>query len=150
MIKTYQGRVILSGSCKGVALVSRKGFNTLASFQKSIILRQKTALCSDQDNQDLFNQVMTSKILCLPQTIGSTTGGLAIQTIASMGIGPAAFLFSEHIDSLAAAGVVLSDVWLQQRIITIDQLGADFLAQTRSGQVITIFEDGKVEVEDLS
>jgi uncharacterized protein len=147
MPKTYQGRPVLPGECRGEALVSRKGFNTLASFQKSIILRQKTAVCGDQDNRDIFKKVMSGKILCLPQTIGSTTGGLAIQTIASMGIAPAAFLFSEHIDSLAAAGVVLSDVWLQKRIITIDQLGNKFLEETQSGQTIQIYADGRVVVE---
>jgi uncharacterized protein len=148
MPKTYQGRVILAGDCNGEALVSRKGFNTLASFQKSIILHSKTAVCSDQDNTDLFQKLITGKILCLPKTIGSTTGGLAIQTIARLGNGPMAFLFSEKIDSLAAAGIILADIWENKRFITIDQLGPDFLQSTQSGQIITIHQDGRVETAD--
>jgi uncharacterized protein len=148
MTKTYQGRVILAGDCRGEALVSRKGFNTLASFQKSIVLRSKTSVCSDQDNTDLFQKLITGKILCLPKTIGSTTGGLAIQTIARLGNGPIAFLFSETIDSLAAAGIILADIWEGKRFITIDQLGSEFLQNTNTGQVIHIFPDGKVETAD--
>ena len=51
-----------------------------------------------------------------------------------MGLGPRAMLFSGHIDSLAAAGIILSDVWLKKRIITIDQLGEDFLQSVQDGQ----------------
>jgi uncharacterized protein len=148
MSKTYHGRVILAGDCSGEALVSRKGFNTLASFQKSIVLRSKKAVCSDQDNGELFQKLISGKILCLPKTIGSTTGGLAIQTVARLGNGPMAFLFSETIDSLAAAGIILADIWESKRFITIDQLGAEFLEHTRSGQVIHIHSDGKVETVD--
>ncbi len=140
----YKGRPLLAGECRGEALVSRYGFNTLASFQKSIVLRQKTAVCSDQNNPDLYGRVLTGKILCLPQTIGSTTGGLAIQTAAEMGIMPAAMLFSGHIDSLAASGVILSDVWSAKRIIVVDQLGAAFLQAVKTGQTLEICPDGTV------
>lgn len=61
--------------------------------------------------------------MCLPITIGSTTGGLVIQTICAMKINPAAFLFSEHIDSLAASGIVLAKIWENSDVIAIDQLG---------------------------
>jgi len=146
MSKIFKGRPILSGECSGEALVSRAGFNTLASFQKSVILRSKHAVCADQNNPDLFQKVMTGKILCLPQTIGSTTGGLVIQTIAKLGIGPKAFLFSEHIDSLAAAGVILADIWTGRRFIVVDQLGDEFLQTVQSGQSVTIKSDGTVEI----
>ena len=96
MSKTFRGRAILPGNVEGEALVSRTGFNTLASFQRSMLMRSKQAVCSDQDNKDLFGKVLTGRILCLPQTIGSTTGGLALATAAQMAIAPKALLFSEH------------------------------------------------------
>lgn len=143
----FKGRPIISGNVKGQAVVSKKGFNTLASFQKSIITRARKAICSDQDNLDLYKKVLTDKILCIPQTIGSTTGGLVILTIAKMNIGPRAILFSDRIDSLAAAGIILTDVWLNKRIVTVDCLGEDFLESIKEGSEVEIKEDGTVIIE---
>jgi predicted aconitase with swiveling domain len=147
MSKQFKGRPILPGNLTGEALVSRGGFNTLASYQKSVVLRSKKAICSDQNNPDLFKKDMTGKVLCLPQTIGSTTGGLVIQTVSKLGIAPKAMLFSEHIDSLAASGVILTDIWVGQRIVVVDQLGPEFLQSVQTGTSVTIHEDGTVEIE---
>ncbi len=146
-MKEFKGRVVLGGKCEGEAIVSKKGFNLLASFQKSALNKDKVAICNDQNNGDLFGKIMTDRILCLPQTIGSTTGGMVLQTSCQMGIGPKAMLFSEHIDSLAAAGVILSEVWVEKRIITIDQLGKDFLEAVQTGDKIEIYEDGTVIIK---
>jgi uncharacterized protein len=146
MPKTFKGRALLAGDVQGEAAVSRVGFNTLASYQTSVVLRKKTATCGDQNNPDLYKRPLTGKILCLPQTIGSTSGGLVIQTIASRGIGPKAMLFSEHIDSLAAAGVILADIWQGQRIVVVDQLGAEFLSSVQTGDTVKVHADGTVEI----
>lgn len=136
MSKTFKGRVVLSGKLKGEAVVTHEGLNILAAFQKSALKKAKTAICADQNNKELFNKELTGKIICLPQTIGSTTGGMVLQAVADMGIGPAAMLFSEHIDSLAAAGVILSDVWSGNRIITIDQLGEQLRRDCSSARLL--------------
>ena len=146
MGKTFQGRAILSGSARGEALVTHTGFNTLASFLKSLFTRPKKAVCSDRNNKELYGKVLTGKILCLPNTIGSTAGGLALQTLIRRGIAPRALLFSEHIDTLAASGVILADVWLEKRVITVDGLGAEFLEYVKDGQSIEVREDGAVLV----
>jgi predicted aconitase with swiveling domain len=144
MSKTFKGRPLLAGTCQGEALVSHGGFNTLASYEKALILHTKTAVCSDQNNPDLYKKDMAGKIVCLPQTIGSTTGGLALMTACSLGNQPKALLFADHIDSLAAAGVILSDIWLGKRIVVVDQLGPDFLSAIQSGQTLSVDEDGTV------
>lgn len=146
MSNTFTGRPILAGNCTGEALVSHGGLNTLASYQKAVVLQKNKAVCSDQNNPDLYKQDMTDKIICLPQTIGSTTGGLVLMTACRLGCQPRAMLFSEHIDSLAAAGVILSDIWLEKRIIVIDQLGSEFLKTVQTGQSIEINEDGRVTI----
>ena len=97
-----------------------------------------------RNNPDLYKKVLTGKILCLPKTIGSTTGGLVIQTVCSMGIAPAAMLFSETIDSLAASGIILAKNWENSKIIAIDELGKGFLNAVNTGDTITIEEDGTV------
>jgi len=128
--------------------VSHGGLNTLASFQKSLQFGDKTAKCGDQNNPDLYGKPMAGKALCLPQTIGSTTGGMVLHTACSMGAAPAAMLFSLPIDSLAAAGAILADVWTPHSMPTVDNLGEEFLAYVRDGMTLTVHADGTVEVED--
>ncbi len=74
-MKQFQGRVVAPGSVTAEALVSHGGLNTLASFQKALQFGDKKATCGDQNNPDLYGRPMAGKALCLPQTIGSTTGG---------------------------------------------------------------------------
>lgn len=146
MKKRFKGRVILPGDVTGEAAVTREGFNTLASYVKSAIRRSKRAICSDQNNKDLYKKDLTDKIICLPQTIGSTMGGLVIMTAAELGLSPRAFLFSESIDSLACAGLVLTDVWGKKRIVTVDRLGDDFIRHVQTGMPVEVKKDGTVLV----
>ena len=146
-MRKFSGRVIAGGDLNGEAIVSRQGVNTLATFQKSALKNAKKVISSDQNNPDLYKKLLTGKILCLPKTIGSTTGGLVIQTICSMGINPSAMLFSESIDSLAASGIILARNWENSSIIAIDRLGDKFLKYVSTGDTITINADGTVIVE---
>lgn len=147
MSKVFKGRVVLAGNVKGESVVTRQGLNTLATFQKSALKKAKRVICADQNNKDLYNKDLTDKVICLPKTIGSTTGGMVLETIAKIGIGPKAMLFSEHIDSLAAAGMILADVWVDRLIVTVDQLGSEFLEYVQDGMSIEIKEDGTVIVD---
>lgn len=145
-MKEFKGRVLNGGYFKGEAVVSHQGVNTLASFQSSAIMHSKKLVIADQNNPDIYKQNITLKALCLPQTIGSTTGGMVLQVICSMGINPACMLFSEHIDSLAGAGVILSVVWENSKLIAIDQLGQEFLDTVKTGDTIEVTEDGTVRI----
>lgn len=145
-MKVFKGRVINGGSYKGEAVVSKQGVNTLATFQKSALSGAKQVIVADQNNPDIFGKNITGKALCLPQTIGSTTGGMVLQVICSMKINPAAMLFSETIDSLAGAGVILSVVWENSDMIAIDRLGEEFLQTVKTGDVIEISPDGTVTI----
>ena len=145
-MKQFKGRVLAGGSWKGEAVVSHQGVNTLATFQKSALKNAKQVYASDQNNPDIFEKNITGKALCLPITIGSTTGGLVIQTVCAMKINPAAFLFSEHIDSLAASGIVLARIWENSPVIAIDMLGEEFLNAVKTGDTLEISEDGTVPV----
>ena len=147
-MKEFTGRVIASGTCKAKALVSHGGLNTLASFQKALQFGDKKATCGDQNNPDLYGKQMAGKALCLPMTIGSTTGGLVLYCACSMHRQPACMLFSNPIDSLAAAGAVLADVWLEDvSMPVVDSLGQEFLDYVKDGMTITVAPDGKVTVE---
>ena len=146
--KTFKGRVVAKGTIEAPALVSHGGLNTLASFQNALQWGDKTAKCGDQGNKDLYNKAMAGKALCLPQTIGSTTGGLVLYCACSMNRQPACMLFSEPIDSLAAAGAVLADVWLDDITMpVVDSLGKDFLDYVKDDMKISVKENGEVVVE---
>ena len=145
-MKQFKGRVIVAGSCTAEALVSHGGFNTLASFQTPMMMGDKEVKCSDQTNPDLYKKPMIGKALCLPQTIGSTTGGMALYTVLSSGKQPACMLFSMTIDSLAASGAILGSIWTDAKMPVIDELGDEFLDYVKTGMQITVEPDGTVTV----
>lgn len=148
-MKEFKGRVVTPGSVTAEAVVTHGGLNTLASFQKALQFGDKEATCGDQNNPDLYGKAMRGKALCLPQTIGSTTGGMVLYCACAMKRQPACMLFANHIDSLAAAGAILADVWLDDITMpVIDSLGDEFLAYVKDGMTITVKEDGTVVVED--
>ena len=147
-MKEFHGRIIAPGTVKAEAVVSHGGFNTLASFQGALQFGDKKATCGDQNNPDLHGKELAGKALCLPQTIGSTTGGLVLYCACAMGRQPACMLFSGPIDSLAAAGSILASVWLDGiQMPVIDNLGEEFLNYVQHGMTVTVKEDGTVTVE---
>ncbi len=147
-MKVFQGRIVAPGQVKAEAVVSRYGFNTLASLQGALQFGDKKATCGDQNNPDLHGKELAGKALCLPQTIGSTTGGLVLYCACAMGRQPACMLFSNPIDSLAAAGSILASVWLDViSMPVVDSLGEEFLNYVKDGMSVTIREDGSVCVE---
>ena len=139
-MKEFKGRIVAPGTVTAPAVVSHGGLNTLASFQGALQFGDKKATCGDQNNQD-----MAGKALCLPQTIGSTTGGLVLYCACAMGRQPACMLFSKPIDSLAAAGSIVASVWLPEaQMPVVDCLGDEFLDYVKDGMSITVCEDGTV------
>ena len=147
-MREFKGRVVTPGTVTAPALVSHGGLNTLASFQKALQFGDKKATCGDQNNPDLFGKQMLGKALCLPQTIGSTTGGLVLYCACAMERQPACMLFSKPIDSLAAAGSILASVWLDGvNMPVVDSLGEEFLAYMKDGMTVTVKENGLIQVD---
>ncbi len=147
-MKTFKGRVITPGEVTAEAVVTTQGFNTLASFQMALQFGDKQVKCGDQNNAELHGKPLIGKALCLPQTIGSTTGGLVLYCACAMQKNPACMLFSGPIDSLAAAGAVLADVWVEGVTMpVIDSLGEEFLQYVKDGMEISVQNDGTVTVK---
>ena len=147
-MRIFKGRVVTPGRVTAEAVVTTEGFNTLASLQMALQFGDKDVKCGDQNNKQLHGKPLLGKALCLPQTIGSTTGGLVLYCACAMEKNPAALLFANHIDSLAAAGAVLADVWVENvSMPVIDCLGDEFLNYVKNGMTITVKEDGTVVVE---
>lgn len=147
-MKEFKGRVVTPGTVTAKAVVSKQGFNTLASMQMALQFGDKQTKCGDQNNADIYGKPLCGAALCLPQTIGSTTGGLVLYCACAMERQPACMLFANHIDSLAAAGAVLADVWVDGITMpVIDCLGDEFLDYVKDGMTVTVKDDGTVVVE---
>ena len=145
--KTFKGRVVLAGKISGKATVSKQAFNTSGSYMENMFAgKTDGAPCSDANNKELFGKELSGAILCTPTTVGSTMGGMALMGVKAIGVGPEALLFSQPIDTLAAAGVLMADIWKDQRIVTVDSLGDEFLETVKMGDPISVKEDGTVEV----
>lgn len=127
MARTFNGRVVQGGRTSGRCVTRKEGFNALDTF------------LGDQSS-------ISGRILCLPVVVGSTTGGMIMQATIESGNAPNAMLFSEHIDPLAAAGILLAKYWNNKELIAIDQLGDEFLDYVRDGQSIDVYDDGRVVV----
>ncbi len=144
--KTFKGRPCLPGEVQGEAAVSTLGFSTSAAWIDIMLKGSTSTVCTDGDNKDLFGKDLGGKILCIPQTIGSSSSSCLLMIMAEKDIGPKAWLFARHIDSLAAGGLILSDIWLDKRTVTVDLLGDDFLEAVKTGDPVKVYTDGTVEV----
>lgn len=147
-MKEFKGRVVCPGTVSAPALVSHGGFNTLASFQSALMFGDKQVKCGDQNNPDIYKKPMINTALCLPETIGSTTGGMILYTAAALGKSPACMLFSKPIDSLAASGAILAANWTDNAMPVIDSLGEEFLNHVKDGMTINVSEDGTITIEE--
>lgn len=145
--KTFQGRALLAGNLKGEALASKQPLNTTGSYLENLFGgNTKTAPCTDPNNKEFYGKELGGAIICTTTTVGSSLGGAALMGVGSLGLGPKAILFSQHVDSVSLAGLLMDDIWNERRVITIDLLGDDFLETVKSGDSIAIYEDGRVEV----
>jgi len=67
--------------------------------------------------------------------------------IMQKNIQPKAMLFANHIDSLAATGILMGVNWLDKTIVTVDMLGDDFLNAVKTGDTVKVSEDGTIETQ---
>lgn len=147
MAQTFKGRPVIPGNLEGEALVSKQPFNTTASYFTNMFAgNTETAPCTDSTNAELKDKDLSGAIICTPQTVGSTMGAGAIMGMNLIGVGFKAMLFSDHVDSIAAGGLIMDDIWNDRKVITVDLLGDDFMNAVKNGDKIKISEDGTVVV----
>ncbi len=145
--KSFKGRPLLPGDLKGKVLASKQPFNTTGSYLENLFGgRKDSAPCTDPNNKAFYKKDLSGAIICTTTTVGSSLGGAALMGVADLGVGPKAMLFSQHVDSVSIAGLLMDDIWNDRRVITIDMLGDEFLETIKSGDTITIKQDGTVEI----
>jgi predicted aconitase with swiveling domain len=150
MARTFKGRVLVPGNLEGKALVSKQPFNTTASYFTNMFAgNTKDAPCTDANNKELYQKDLSGAIICTPQTVGSTMGAGAIMGMNLLGVGFKAMLFSSHVDSIAAGGLIMDAVWNDRRRTarswSADPRGSGGLPSTGIPYVIV---NGTVVVKD--
>ena len=147
-MKRFRGRVIVPGTVKAAALVSRGEVNISTAFRKALQSGDKEVPCTDRSNPDLLGKSLGGKALCLPRTTDSDSGGMTLYCVCAKGQQPACLLFSEPIDPSAAAGAVMACAWLENvKMPVIDSLGEAFLRYVEDGMTVTLEGDGILRVE---
>lgn len=147
-MKRFRGRIVAPGKVSAPALVTVAGMDLLASFQKALQSGDKTVICADRNNSDLFGKTLGGKAICLPGTVGDDVGGMILYCACAMKQNPACLLFSQPIDAVAASGAILASAWLDDvKMPVIDNLGEAFLRYVENGMTVTI-EDGGVVCVD--
>ena len=145
--KSFKGRPLIPGNLKGKAMASKQPFNVSASYLENLFGGNTTsAPCTDVVNEGWYQKNLAGAILCFPTAVGSTMGGATLVGVGSMDMGPKAMLYAEHVDSVSVAGLMIDDIWNDRRVITIDLLGDEFLEAVKTGDTVSIKEDGTVEV----
>ncbi|MBR2759985.1 MAG: DUF126 domain-containing protein [Solobacterium sp.] len=148
MKKTFKGRPVVPGEVSAPALVTHQGFNTLANLKTAGSFMNPKGILKDINNPEIYGKLMPGKALCLPETIGSTTGGMVLYCASCMNVGPACMLFPKKADTLAVAGAVLTANWSDHPIVLVDDLGDEFLDTVKEGMKVSVTSDGTVTVED--
>ena len=146
MSKIFKGRPLLQGNAEESAEVSHAGFSPTASYIDVVFKNSKSGVIKDHENTDLYGRDISGKILCLPQSIGSSAGACMMMAAAKIKVLPKAMLFSNHVDSLSACGLLMAHNFLGTPIIAIDMLGEEFLKTVKTGDRLKISEDGTVEI----
>ena len=148
MTKTFKGRPLLPGNAEETAEVSHVGFSPSASYVEVVFSGSKSGVIKDHENKDLYNRDINGKILCIPQSIGSSAGACMMMAAARADVTPKVMLFANHVDSISACGLIMADNWIGKRIIAVDMLGQEFLDNVKTGNKVKVYEDGTVEIEE--
>ena len=145
--QTFKGRPLIPGNLEGKAMATKSPFNVSSSYLENLFGgNTESAPCTDANNKEWNRKDLAGQILCFPTAVGSTMGGATLMGVGSMNLGPKAMLYAEHVDSVSVAGLIIDNVWNDRPVITIDQLGDEFIDTVKSGDPISIKEDGTVEV----
>ncbi|MEM1515305.1 MAG: DUF126 domain-containing protein [Candidatus Bathyarchaeia archaeon] len=103
-----RGRPIVPGRARGYALVSSKPLSFLGGVDP------KTGVIIERGH-DLYGIEIKDKILCLPQSCGSTVGSYVLYAMAKNGVAPKAIVISSS-DPVVVVGAVIANIPMVENI----------------------------------
>ena len=134
-----QGRMLVAGEGSGKALVSREALSFWGGYD------QATGEIIDR-RHPLSGQHAAGRVLCLPGSRGSSTTTAVLLEAVRQGKAPAAILTCGVDAFLALASIVADELY--QRAIPIAALTEADFDQLKTGQLVSIRPDGRVEVRE--
>jgi len=130
--KTLVGRGIVSGRCKGIALVSQKPLSFLGGvdYSSGVVVEK---------NHDLKGESLKGKVLCFPSGHGSTVGSYVLYSLVQKGLGPKAVV-NQVADTVVVVGAIIAEIPM------VDQI---HIKRIKTGDVVEVDgEKGTVKVVD--
>lgn len=140
MADVIQGRAIVAGAAAGEALVSPQPLSFWGGYD------HRTGEIIDR-RHPLSGQVAAGRVLAMPFTRGSSTTTAVLLEAVRAGTAPAAILTTGDDTFLALASVVAEELYDQP--IPLVALEADDFARLKTGQRVSVLDDGRLLVEEL-
>ena len=138
-LRRMQGRSLVAGNASGVALVT----DTPLSFWGGVDPEHGTII--DQ-RHPLAGEYLAGRILVLPSGRGScSASGVLLESISN-GTAPSGIIVSE-VDPIIGLGSILGEELLG-RVVPVVLLTPEERAAIEEGTSISIFPDGRIEIEE--
>ncbi|NHJ26347.1 MAG: DUF126 domain-containing protein [Candidatus Lokiarchaeota archaeon] len=132
----FKGKSITSGKVEGIAVVSQQAINFLASYNINLAFPQNKGKISDKEHE-LFGQDLTDKILFVPCSVGSTTGGVFLLEAIKAKIAPKAIVIKKA-DSLLVSGGILAEIWLRDVTIPPIMECSEIFENIKTGDMVKL------------
>jgi predicted aconitase with swiveling domain len=140
MAGVIQGRAVVAGAAVGEALVSPEPLSFWGGYD------HRTGEIIDR-RHPLSGQVAAGRVLAMPFTRGSSTTTAVLLEAVRAGTAPAAILTTGDDTFLALASVVAEELYDQP--IPLVALAASEFARLKTGQRVSVLDDGRLLVEEL-
>lgn len=141
----FRGRVLISESGEGEAVVSKKQISFLKAFEKSAQNTSKKLLMHDKNGEEIYKKNISGKVFVLPSFKKSDIHAFVLLSIAMRDNLPKCFLIAEKLDEVAVSAFSTIKAYLNKSISVIDSLGKDFLQAVENGDTIS-FNDNVVVI----
>lgn len=134
-IKTLNGRRIVSGHCRGIALVSAKPISFLGGvdYNSGVIVEK---------DHDLQGEKIKDKILCFPYSHGSTVGSYVLYSLVKKGVGPRAIV-NQVADTVVAVGAIIADIPMVDKIDIQQIKTGDAVEVDGDRGIVKIYDKGR-------
>ena len=136
-MKLLQGRGVIAGKGKGLALISRTPINFTAALTKlQNLIPGRRAEVQDR-HHELYRKNIKGTVLVFPACIGSTYTGMVLLEIMYRRVAPAAMIVSEA-DSLLVSGSAIAEVWFDCGIPIVEYPSDDLFEKIQTGDTIEV------------
>ena len=134
-----QGKVVIPGQARGVALVSDEPLSFWGGYD------WQTGEITDR-RHPLSGQVAAGRVLCLPFTRGSSTTTAVLLEAIRNDTAPKAILTTASDFFFALASIVADELYT--RPVPLIALESDDFAQLKSGDHLQIEQDGSILINE--